>query len=249
MYILVTNDDGIKAPGIQCLAKALADLGRVTVVAPDQERSANSHALTIRKSLYRTEESSTDHRIQRIAFSGTPVDCVKMALEYLYVDDKPDVLVSGINNGYNLGSDVLYSGTVAAAMEGCFHGIPSFAVSMAHYDEERAVQIGVFMRQCIERYAIENSFSGLLNINVPPTGPIDWENVVFAPQGIQKYRNVIGEKEEGHGVTAYWLAGEIEPNEEDSLADVSQIRNGHITMTPLQWIQTDYEELEKLKRK
>ena len=130
MHILLTNDDGLKAPGLQTLKRELASHDcRLTVVAPNGQRSAASHSMTINKALYCRDESTVPG-IREIAVSGTPVDCVKMAMEYFLKDDKPDLIISGINDGYNLGSDVLYSGTVSAAMEGPYYGLPAFAVSM-----------------------------------------------------------------------------------------------------------------------
>ena len=129
MHILLTNDDGLKAPGLQTLKRELASHDcRLTVVAPNGQRSAASHSMTINKALYCRDES-TVQGIREIAVSGTPVDCVKMAMEYFLKEDKPDLIISGINDGYNLGSDVLYSGTVSAAMEGPYYGMPAFAVS------------------------------------------------------------------------------------------------------------------------
>ncbi len=248
MHILLTNDDGIEAPGIAAAARALAQLGRVTIVAPDRERSANSHALTIRSPLYRTDHGSTDRRVRRIALSGTPVDCVKMALDHLLAEDLPDVIVSGINNGYNLGSDVIYSGTVAAAMEGGFYGIPAIAVSMPRFDEQRAEETALFVRQCIESIVAAQGFSGVLNINVPPRGEISFANAVVVPQGIQKYNNVIAEKIDEKGMTSYWLAGEIDGRCGTDREDVGAIRNQVVTLTPLRWIQTDHGQLDILKK-
>ena len=131
MHILLTNDDGLRAKGIQILKTEMAAYAdRVTVVAPSGERSAASHSLTIHRALYCRELPQKDN-VREILVSGTPVDCVKMAVEYFLAEHKPDLIISGINNGYNLGSDVLYSGTVAAAMEGPYYHIPSMAVSMA----------------------------------------------------------------------------------------------------------------------
>ena len=144
MHILLTNDDGVQAQGLQVLKRELAKFGyTLTVVAPSGQRSAASHSLTIRKALYSRDVTEPGSAIREIAVSGTPVDCVKMALEYFLKDHKPDLIISGINDGYNLGSDVLYSGTVSAAMEGPYYQVPAIAVSMLNMTEDRCVQITV----------------------------------------------------------------------------------------------------------
>ena len=152
MHILLTNDDGLKAPGLQTLKRELASHDcRLNVVAPNGQRSAASHSMTINKALYCRDESTVPG-IREIAVSGTPVDCVKMAMEYFLKEDKPDLIISGINDGYNLGSDVLYSGTVSAAMEGPYYGLPAFAVSMLGMTDERCAS-GTWSRSSSSKVA------------------------------------------------------------------------------------------------
>ena len=177
MHILLTNDDGLKAPGLQTLKRELASHDcRLTVVAPNGQRSAASHSMTINKALYCRDESTVPG-IREIAVSGTPVDCVKMAMEYFLKDDKPDLIISGINDGYNLGSDVLYSGTVSAAMEGPYYGLPAFAVSMLGMTDERCVQTAHLVWDLVQKLIVKGRFPGIVNVNVPPEGDISLDNV------------------------------------------------------------------------
>ena len=160
MHILLTNDDGLKALGLQTLKRELsAHNCRLTVVAPNGQRSAASHSMSINKALYCQELPREKEGIREIAVSGTPVDCVKMALEYFLKDDQPDLIISGINDGYNLGSDVLYSGTVSAAMEGPYYGLPAFAVSMKDMTEERCVETARLVWQLIQKNHPSGPFS------------------------------------------------------------------------------------------
>ena len=163
MHILLTNDDGLKAPGLQTLKRELASHDcRLTVVAPNGQRSAASHSMTINKALYCRDESTVPG-IREIAVSGTPVDCVKMAMEYFLKEDKPDLIISGINDGYNLGSDVLYSGTVSAAMEGPYYGLPAFAVSMLGMTDERCAQTAHLVWDLVQKLVVKGRFPGIAN--------------------------------------------------------------------------------------
>ena len=129
MHILLTNDDGIFAPGLEALKDAMVSaFDRVTIVAPQGQRSAASHSMTIGKNLYCRKYGTGTEKLREISVSGTPVDCVKIAMEHFLKDDQPDLIISGINDGYNLGSDVLYSGTVSAAMEGPYYQVPVIAL-------------------------------------------------------------------------------------------------------------------------
>lgn len=246
MHILLTNDDGLHAPGINTLANELAKFHNVTIVAPDRERSANSHALTIQESIRCDEFPSPFENVRQLALSGTPVDCVKMGLEYFLKDNMPQLVISGINNGYNLGSDVLYSGTVAAAMEASFFSIPSIAVSMYRYESLRCFHTAEYINTLIEKVIVGEKYKGILNINVPPLGDISLENTVVVPQGVQKYENVIATKEDDQGHTVYWLAGTIDNRGATAAEDVGAIRHSVVTMTPLWWYQTDEKHLSGL---
>lgn len=248
MHILLTNDDGIQAQGLQILKRELASLGyTLTVVAPVSQRSAASHSLTIRKALYCQEVGEKGSPIREISVSGTPVDCVKMAMEYFLKDEKPDLIISGINDGYNLGSDVLYSGTVSAAMEGPYYQVPAIAVSMINMTEERCVQTTAMLHELIQRVIVKGRFPGILNVNLPPEGEISLANSKVVSQTVQIYHNVIAEKEDLDGTICYRIVGDIDMDDAPAGSDVHAIREGHVTITPLKWQQTATNAMEMVQ--
>lgn len=247
MHILLTNDDGLRAPGLQILKRELAACGyRLTVVAPNGQRSAASHSMTINKALYCREETD-EAGIREIAVSGTPVDCVKMAMEYFLAEDKPQLIISGINNGYNLGSDVLYSGTVSAAMEGPYYQVPALAVSMYPLDEERCAQTARLVHELVENVVVRGRFPGILNVNVPPAGDISLDNVCVVPQTVQIYHNVVAEKRDLDGSLCYHIVGDIDMEGAPENSDVACIRSGRIAVTPLRWQQTAMAAIDDVK--
>ena len=247
MHILLTNDDGIQALGLRLLKEELASRGyKLTIVAPNGQRSAASHSMTINKPLY-CRDLTDDEGIREIAVSGTPVDCVKMAMEYFLRDDKPQLIVSGINDGYNLGSDVLYSGTVSAAMEGPYYQVPAIAVSMCPLEEGRCVQTARLVCELIENVIVAGRFPGILNVNIPPQGQISLDNVCVVPQTVQIYHNVIAEKKDLDGGLCYRIVGDIDMDYAPENSDVACIRNGHIAVTPLRWQQTATAAIDDVK--
>lgn len=248
MHILLTNDDGVRAQGLQILKRELAACGhRLTIAAPNGQRSAASHSMSINKPLYCREIVQNDAHIREIAVSGTPVDCVKMAMEYFLAADRPQLLISGINNGYNLGSDVLYSGTVSAAMEGPYYQIPAIAASMYPMDAARCVQTAHLIQQLIEKVIVKGKFPGILNVNVPPRGEISVENIRVVPQTVQIYHNVIEPRKDRDGSICYHIVGDIDMEEAPANSDVAAVRHGHIAVTPLKWQQTAMAAIDDIK--
>lgn len=250
MHIFVTNDDGFSASGIIALAKELSRVARVTVIAPTQGVSSCSSALSLRKPIRLKKEESYDEHIQVYSLTGTTGDCCKLALEYWLKDDMPDVIVSGINNGFNTGSDCLYSGTVAGAMEGVFVGIPSLAVSMESTDQENLLQkAAAFSADAVKKYFIENRYRGILNINIPliKKEQISWENTKVARLGLQLYSNVIAEKRNEMEEMEFIMSGKPLKGEEPG-TDVYWSRRGCVTVTPLQWNQTDGENIQRIEK-
>ncbi len=244
--VLVSNDDGIFATGIQTLANTLAKAGyTVTVVCPDRERSATGHGLTIHDPI-RAEPMSGifDPQIQAWACSGNPSDCVKLALTAI-LDQPPDFVVSGINHGANLGTDVLYSGTVSAAMEGTIEGISSVAFSLVNHaqgDFQAAANFACTLLHQIKTEAIPTSV--LLNVNVPPLAETEFAGVQITRQGIRRYIDSFEKRVDPRGKTYFWLAGEVIEEVEDSdppstdhpfPTDVQAIKAGYITVTPLHY--------------
>jgi 5'-nucleotidase len=252
MRLLLSNDDGIFAAGIRTLANTLAQAGHdVTVVCPDRERSATGHSLTVFDPI-RAEVVTHlfDPRIQAWACSGTPSDCVKLALGAL-VDPWPDYIVSGINQGSNLGTDILYSGTVSAAMEGIIEGIPSIAISLASFtvrDFEPAAQ---FARYLLKELALSPlPQATLLNVNVPALPQSELAGVVITRQGLRRYHDQFQKRIDPRGKTYYWLAGEVIediPQADGAyLTDVQAMQQNLISITPLNFNLTDQAGLSPL---
>ncbi|HZG38241.1 MAG TPA: 5'/3'-nucleotidase SurE [Nodosilinea sp.] len=262
MNILVSNDDGIFALGMRTLAATLAAVGhQVTVVCPDRERSATGHGLTMHKPI-RAEmiESVFKDDIQAWSCSGTPADCVKLALGAL-MPTPPDVVVSGINHGANLGTDVVYSGTVSAAMEGVMEGIPAIAVSLTSFTQKSFAPAADFVRDLLgDRDRFPLGAPMLLNINVPAVAATDIKGAKITRQGIRRYFDQFEKRLDPRGKTYYWLAGEAIAEIEDPLpnqgwppalkqslaaipTDVQAIHDRYISVTPLQYNLTAVGDL------
>lgn len=242
MRILVTNDDGIHSPGLTALAEALAALGEVWVVAPDRERTAVAHAVTLHKPL-------RVHRLAPRTFSvnGTPVDCVNLAL--LKVMPKPPaVVVSGINKGVNLGDDVLYSGTVSAAMEGTILGIPSVAVSQEGRDSFR-FSVGAEYAARVVRLVLEHGLpeETLLNVNVPNRPQRSIKGVRVTCLSRRRFDNPIIEKLDPHGRKYYWIAGTRISWSRSQDADHEAIEEGRVSITPIRLDSTDHAVLDRFR--
>lgn len=242
--ILVSNDDGISSPGIEALARELASIGDVTVVAPDREQSAASHSLTLQVPL-RANRLSDDS----ISVEGTPTDCVMLALKHL-LREPPHLLVSGINRGANLGDDITYSGTVAAAMEGTLLGVPSMAVSLNRsttglYDYSSAASVAVR----IARVALERGLPAgtLLNINVPNLPREEIRGIRITRLGKQVYEDLIVQKTDPRGRVYYWIGGQEETWTSDPGTDFAAIADGFVSVTPIHLDLTDYKAMEEIR--
>jgi 5'-nucleotidase len=237
--ILVTNDDGVRSAGLHELARAVSRLGAVTIVAPHLEASAIGHALTLRRPL----------RVDRIEehvyeVDGTPTDCVNVALAHIYdpAGARPDLVVSGINMGYNIGDDVTYSGTVAGAMEGCLLGIPSIAVSLERtreaYDFVPAAAAAARMADAVlERGLPPRVF---LNLNVPPGEPRGFRVTV---QAKRNHVTVVAERMDPRGRPYYWIEEGQNDWEPDDRSDYQAVRDGYVSVTPLQPDLTAHDAL------
>lgn len=236
--ILVTNDDGVHSDGIHALARALARLGRIIVVAPHIEASAIGHALTLRRPL----------RMERLRdgvyeVDGTPTDCVNVAVTQLY-PAPPDLIVSGINKGYNLGDDVTYSGTVAGALEGALLGIPSIAVSLERtdaYDFTPAAEAAASIAEAVlDRGLPSRTF---ININVP-SGALRGMRVTV--QAKRNHLTVVAEREDPRGRPYYWIEEGQNDWEAHDRSDYQAVKDGFISVTPLQPDMTAHDALEYL---
>lgn len=236
--ILVTNDDGINSAGIKALADALTDLGEVHVIAPDREQSAVGHALTLHRPL----------RVDTIAdrwsaVNGTPSDCVNLAILGL-LSEPPVLVVSGVNHGSNLGDDVTYSGTVAAAMEGALLGVPSMAVSQVEPDAAGFAAAGEVARLVAMRVLVEGlPRQTLLNVNVPP-GRL--AGIRLTRLGRRVYREKAVREVDPRGRPYYWIGAGPPEWDDDEDSDISAIRAGLATVTPVHLDLTNYPVLRRM---
>ncbi len=247
MRILVSNDDGVWAPGIRVLAERLSRDHETYVCAPDRERSATGHALTLHKPL-RVEEVELDSKIRGSWLTnGTPSDCVKFAVGCLLTDNPPDLVVSGINSHPNLGGEILYSGTVSAAMEGIFLDIPSIAVSLGagvhrHYDVAAE-----FISRLINNITIPHSGRLFLNVNVPNVPAASVAGVQVTKLGVRAYKDYFEKRVDPRGKTYYWLAGEVIEEGEEEGTDAWCMSRNIISITPIKFDMTDTKKLEELR--
>ena len=249
IHILMTNDDGYDAPGIKALALAVSDYARVTVVAPDRQRSSCSSGLTLRQFLSCREEMGYGEHIRVFSVRGMPADCCKLALDGILAHDMPDLIVSGANDGFNIGSDCLYSGTVAGAMEGCMNSIPSIAVSVEHTGDLSFVhKAAAFSSQLIYKLFVLGHARGIYNLNIPADAEFSAENVRITRLGLQIYKNVIKKLTDNEGNPGYWIGGEPVFAEEPADTDSYWIRQGKITLTPITWDMTDRNLLDKTSK-
>ncbi|NLP36231.1 MAG: 5'/3'-nucleotidase SurE [Firmicutes bacterium] len=248
MRILLTNDDGIFAEGLQTLTQEVKKIAETYVVAPDHEQSATGHAITMHRPL-RAEKVRYSHSpdVPAWAVNGTPADCVKLAVEAL-LPQKPDLVISGINRGANLGTDVLYSGTVSAAIEGVILGIPAIAVSLAEYHNPDYTYAAAFVARLAQQHCRQNTKKDLLlNVNVPNCKPHEIKGVAVCPLGVRQYKNAFAKRTDPRGRAYYWLAGELIDLEENKDTDVAAIKECKITITPIQPDLTDFTFLNELK--
>lgn len=239
--ILLTNDDGIHSAGITSLARSLSHLGQVITVAPDRERSASSQALTLWRPV-RYEKIGAD----RYSVDGTPADCVIIALNHI-LPRPPNLVVSGINRGSNLGHDIAYSGTVAGAMEAARHGIQAVAVSLAtraDFDFEEAARFTAHLAEKLLKQPLPPGF--VLNVNVPGGG---WQGVRVTRQDTCPIGNMVVESRDPRGRKYFWLDQELEPSglPADGDSDYVAVRSGCVSITPLKLDQTALELSSELK--
>ena len=233
MRFLCTNDDGILAYGLESLVRAAKQIGDVTVVAPDREQSATSHSLTLHHPLRAVLRGENRYQVD-----GTPTDCVMLAIEML-MPEKPDFVLSGINHGQNMGEDVLYSGTVAAAMEGLALGIRSIAISYAGGDlraditrlDEQVNVLAPLLRHLtgLAHFPTDT----LLNVNLPPVPAKEIQGVKLTRLGRRVYSNSIRPMQDPWGRPIYWIGGGEISWEGDARSDFQAIRDGYISVTPL----------------
>lgn len=246
--ILVTNDDGITSPGIRHLIDAVQPLGEVVVVAPDSPQSGMGHAITIEDPL-RLEEVTLFEGISAYQCTGTPVDCVKLAVDQV-LHRKPDLCVSGINHGANSSINVIYSGTMSAAMEAAIEGIPAVGFSLLEYDWGADMTAAHHYARKISQEVLEHGLPdhGLLNVNIPGL-PLDQiKGAVFCRQAKAKWQEEFKPRTDPRGRRYFWLTGKFVNFDEGTDTDVWALEQGYVSIVPVLYDFTAYDTLDYLKQ-
>ena len=251
MHILVTNDDGVQAPGLLALAQAMRQIGQVTVFAPDRNWSASGHVKTLERPIRVTETMLADGTTAYMS-DGAPSDCVALPL-LGFLENKIDLVVSGINPFSNIGHDVTYSGTVTAAMEAVIAGVPGIAFSLASQDKPANVptdygpagQIaGIVAKKVLEGGLAEGV---VLNVNIPYLSVEVLKGFIVTRQGLRVYRDALDRRVDPRGRPYYWIGGEAPTGVDEEGTDVGALLAGYVSITPLQLDLTNYKAMEKLK--
>jgi 5'-nucleotidase len=246
LNILITNDDGIMSPGIIELAERLSESHEVLVVAPDVERSATGHAITIRTPLW-AKEVRVGNKNLGYAINGTPADCVKLGL--LAISEVPiDLVVSGINKGQNMGVDVLYSGTVSGALEGAVMDTPSIAISSSDWSNPFYSTAARFLARFLHEFDVKRMppFTAL-NINVPSVDYGELKGWRVTRQSRRRYKDYFEKRKDPYGNNYYWIFGEVVEDECSVDSDFCAVKENYVSITPLHAIMTDIGYLEELK--
>ncbi len=244
--ILICNDDGIFSPGILALAEVADEFGDVKIIAPDREQSAAGHAVTVDTPL-RSRSFQLDGRFSGQAVTGTPADSIKLAHDQL-MDQKPDLVVSGINHGSNAGVNILYSGTVSAATEGTILGYPSIAVSCTDFDEDADLSGAKDAARKVIAYVLDEGLpKGVtLNLNVP-AGPL--KGIKWTRQANSRYVEEFEGRVDPNNRSYYWLTGRMELLDEGDDLDINILEKGYASLTPIQYDMTAYSLLKKQEQK
>ena len=246
MNILITNDDGIYAEGILELAKAMKEIANVYVVAPDSQKSAVGHAITVHNPVM-LKNAFIDDDIKAYAISGTPADCVKVGIEGLFSDVDFDLVLSGINNGPNLGTDVIYSGTVSAAIEGLVQNKPAIAVSYDDFNVSKEIykEASKYVVNIVK--SLKDNLNMLndciLNVNIPKT---EIKGFKVTTLGDRKYDNALEERVSPYGYRYFWIGGQVKKLEQDESSDIKALEEGYISLTPVNIDMTNMKKVEVL---
>ncbi len=247
--ILITNDDSISAPGIKALAEAVKDLGRVVVVAPDKPQSGMGHAITIGHPLRLHKQYFLDE-IEAYSCSGTPVDCVKIAVDKV-LHRKPNICLSGINHGANHSINVIYSGTMSAAIEASIESIPSAGFSLLDYSVEADFSASkVYVRKIVEKMLQQKHDKHFtLNVNIPAVDVSLIKGVKICRQAYAKYDEKFLERKDPHGRNYFWLTGEFMNFDKAKDTDVWALKNNYVSVVPVQFDLTNYNTKNQLEKK
>jgi 5'-nucleotidase len=246
--ILVTNDDGINAKGLKSLIEVAVQFGEVIVVAPDVGQSGMAHAITVKTPIRVQKTTYFDHLLT-YKCTGTPVDCIKMAISQLLLR-KPDLILAGINHGGNASSSVMYSGTMGAVIEGCLNGIPSIGFSLLNFDKEADFDVVQHFAVKIIKETLKNGIpkSVCLNVNVPSIELKKIKGIKICRQNHGIWREEFDHRTDPNGYDYYWLTGtfeNLEPHAEDT--DEWALRHNYVSLVPVQFDQTAYSFMKKLQ--
>ena len=244
--ILVTNDDGVTAPGIRALIEAVSPLGKIVVVAPDSPQSGKGHAITIGVPL-RLNQVDIFEGIEAWQCSGTPVDCVKLARDKI-LHRKPDICVSGINHGANHSINIIYSGTMSAAMEAAIEGIPSIGFSYLDYSFSADFTLCKEVAHDMTKRVLESALPAgtLFNVNIPIVDKQDFKGLKIARQANAKWVEEFDERRDPHGKKYYWLTGEFKNMDPGEDTDVWALENNYASVVPVQFDLTHYKLKEQI---
>lgn len=247
MNILISNDDGINAEGIKILAEEISKIANTYVVAPDSPRSASGHAITLHKPILINDEFIAEN-VEAYSTSGTPADCVKVGIESILKDIEIDLVLSGINNGSNLGTDVIYSGTVSAALEGFILNKPSIAISYDEVNVKREIykDASKYVVNLVENIKDKLDLLNdcILNVNIPNT---KIKGSKITKLGQRNYDNAMVEKINPFGQKYYWIGGKLMELDQDEDSDIACVKDGYISITPINIEMTNLRKFELLK--
>ncbi|MBX7095887.1 MAG: 5'/3'-nucleotidase SurE [Flavobacteriales bacterium] len=245
--ILVTNDDGITAPGIRALVEAVKGFGRIVIVAPDSPQSGMGHAITVNEPL-RMSQSKEYGKLEAYSTSGTPVDCVKLGI-YEILKFSPDLIVSGINHGSNVSTNVLYSGTMSAAVEGALEGIPSIGFSLLDYSMNADFKPAQKVVKSVVKEVLQKGMpEGIcFNVNIPKLPSNKIKGIKICRQAHAFWEDKFDLRNDPLGKPYYWLTGEFKSYDESSDTDIWALEHGYVSLVPTQYDMTAHSVMKKLK--
>lgn len=248
LLILITNDDGYSSKGIKALINAVKNLGKILIVAPDSPQSGMGHAISVNKPI-RCYKTNFFDSVEAYCCTGTPVDCIKMGL-YLLKDKKPDLILSGINHGSNVSTNILYSGTMSAAVEGALSGIPSVGYSLTDYSDDADFQYSEKIVQIISKKVIKEGLKKgtCLNVNIPNIKENQIKGIKVCRQGRAFWDDTFDHRKDPLGKDYYWLTGSFSSNEQAIDTDINYLENNYVTIVPTQFDMTCHDSVDELKK-
>ena len=248
LLILITNDDGFSSKGIKALINAVKNLGKILIVAPDSPQSGMGHAISVNKPI-RCYKTNFFDSVEAYCCTGTPVDCIKMGL-YLLKDKKPDLILSGINHGSNVSTNILYSGTMSAAVEGALSGIPSVGYSLTDYSDDADFQYSEKIVQIISKKIIKEGLKKgtCLNVNIPNIKENQIKGIKVCRQGRAFWDDTFDHRKDPLGKDYYWLTGSFSSKEQALDTDINYLENNYVTIVPTQFDMTCHDSVDELKK-